>query len=356
MKSRRSAPFLAVRRELERAVGTPLTDKQWDALCNIGDVGVVAQGGGSIEPLVEQFRMIEAAFSGAGQSDTHRPLQPRQRRFRPLAALATHRSLELSYQEALSAVVAELAREDPEVIAFRREVLDGRLLIDMPSLEQRDSVTDWLEREIAREQPLLAAGGAAAVWFTYSEVFEEGPIQARVAPGGILDRLRTLGETLAAHYRWSPAAAIAFVLTDEEPTIDAVTAKIEGDVTLPALSRISLSIDPVMPPAAVARAYQQARSHLARRRIREMPPKSLALAAFAAWRPPREPLKQQIWLWNAWVAEVHPEWRYDPARNTQRANFARDRKQASKRLLAPMEGLVWGKDTLAFDVHGDLRE
>lgn len=159
-----------------------------------------------------------------------------------------------------------------------------------------------------------------------------------------MDRLRQLAERLADQYHWQPAAAAAFVLADVQPNVATFRVTILPDHHLPTLSRVVIEVDPYRTPDEVAEAYHQVRDRLTRSRPRMMSEKHLGLGAFAAMRPPREPLATQMAAWNATVPD--PKWRYE---TRHAANFARDRANALARLVHPEYQLPAREETISYD-------
>lgn len=244
-------------------------------------------------------------------------------------------------QAALSRVLAALATRDPGVVAFRRDVLGGRLLT-------HEEVGPWIQQQ-------AEADGPAAVWVSvllppgvrprlgerltvtlnrahgveipvlcYTVPSDRWVRTIPVAAEGVLGQLQQLSQRLSRHYGWHEAAATVFVLTGATPYATAlrITTRMRPD--LPALGRFVLEIDPVLTPAEVAARYRRVRSEaLGKERVRPQSPKHLALAVFAV-ECPDGTLRQRMALWN----ERYPEWRYQHV-----TNFGRDLKAAVQRLL-----------------------
>ncbi len=330
-----------IRVEVERQLGTRLTAKQWKILVDAGDVGALLQGVGTIHDLVRQVQKLQEAFGATATTDIA-PVQIRPRE--QISPRRKDNAQEYSFtrQDALCLAVAARAAKDPEVLAFRDEVLDDCLLAYTLD-SSREGVEEWIPRQIERERPQLEAFPGEPPQLTYIEAIGQGLELTPVVAGGVLDRLRVLGDRLAARYRWQAPAAIAFVLVgDVVPTIEVLTATIEPNPVVPALSRITLSVDPAATPAAVARGYRQARNHIAQARAKQ--PKTLFLAAFAAERPHRESIPLQMAAWNATVPD--PAWQYSP---DQGPNFVRDRNLAIARLVRPTDQLPAQEETFNYD-------
>jgi hypothetical protein len=330
----------AIRAAVEHALGAPLTDKQWKVLFDSGEVRAVNHGG-SVKELVRQVRRMREAF---GDAPISARIPPAARPRTEIVPAAGGDSYVFSRQDALCLAVAAEATRDAEVVAFRRDVLNDRL--PTYALDRgREGVETWVSRQWDVERPQREALSGDLPELTYIEYVGQGLRTLPVVPGGILDRLRQLGDRLAKHYHWQPHAAVAFVLSDDAvPNISVLTATVEPNQRVPALTRITVTADPAATPAAVARAYRAARNRIAQARAREMHPKTLYLAVFAAERPPREPIAPQLAAWNARVPE--PEWQYRPE---QAANFVRDRNAALRRLLRPEYQLPSQEETITYD-------
>lgn len=146
---------------------------------------------------------------------------------------------------------------------------------------------------------------------------------------GMMERLRRLGEQLAARYGWDEADAVTFILTGDLPRVMAIDAEIRIDKDIPTHSRIVLTIDPTLTPARVEVYYRQIRKQVVRR-YRSLQPKALELIRFVASRPDGETALQRMDAWNKLWAKWHPKWRYN-----LESNFSRDCKMARQRLLHP---------------------
>lgn len=331
-----------VRTAVERHLGRPLTDKQWHVLVKWGDVGAVRLGAGQVSTLVQQARDMLESYGG---ETTPKASPPQARARTEIAPSPAGDSYRFTRQDALCIAVAALAAKDPEVIAFRREVLEDQLptyALD----SSREGVEEWIPRQIERERPQLAAIAGEPPLLTYIKVIGHELETTPVAPGGVLDRLRVLGDRLAARYRWAPHAATAFALSgDVIPTIEVLTATIQPNHDVPALTRITLAVDPAATPAAVARAYEQARGRIAEKRARELHPKTYFLAAFAAERTPQESLERQIEEWNRLIPDAKWGYTYDE----QRYNFERDRDSALERLVRPAYQLPAQEEPINYD-------
>jgi hypothetical protein len=155
-----------------------------------------------------------------------------------------------------------------------------------------------------------------------------------VRENGVLDRLRIISEELSRNYEWQAAQATAFVLTNEPPSIAPLMCTVRKR-SVPALSRIELTIDPAMSPRELAEAYRKLRSQVVGRRHRNLTAKHSTLAVFRSSRPQRETLEESRRAWN----KQYPKWRYRAA-----STFGTHCAVAMRRLLDPgqvsLAGLV----------------
>ncbi len=176
---------------------------------------------------------------------------------------------------ALARVLAAEAAQLPEVAAFRRNVLGGRLLrpeqIAAWIVRQTKTQGGKLRRPTCYVRVPLSDSGELAVWrprsgFRYEVEtlsYPPGtgawtntvPIRANTA----LACLKFIARQLERAFGWKEATAIAFALTDipPVPTLGAVTLK-RGSRR--AADRIQLEVSPRLGPRQIAKLYSGARS------------------------------------------------------------------------------------------------
>jgi hypothetical protein len=170
--------------------------------------------------------------------------------------------------------------------------------------------------------------------FEFRFLFYEVPGEPKVKKiptflRGVLEDLRQLSERLSTQYGWTVAQATTFVLTDEAPSISAITYGLK-ERELPSLTRIMLDIDPTLSPKEVGEFYRRIRQEVLGARHRDMTEKHLQLAIFAATRPDGVTWAKRMDEWN----NTHPdEWNYEDS-----AQFAHDCILARKRLLGTEKG------------------
>lgn len=228
---------------------------------------------------------------------------------KPAPLLASPRS---DRQEVLSFLLAREASMRGDVQAFRREVLDGRLLT-------LDGVPSWVMDEDGQ-----TGTGTPAGILEYLGA-EAWPLRQRTIEGGSLERLRLLGAGLSDVYGWEPAQATSFVLTGLSPLVPAIRCATVGGVPSSSTLRIVLAVDPVTSPRDLASYYKRARARETQDRSGSVTRKQLKLAAFVAER------SEQSWpeLMEAWNRNF-PRSRYSDTKG-----FQRDAVSARRALLDP---------------------
>lgn len=120
-------------------------------------------------------------------------------------------------------------------------------------------------------------------------------------------------------------------------------------------SRITMVIDPALPPEYVADFYQSIRKSAdfyGDTKVRPLTERALLLAAFSATTDDNERAADQVRRWNA----QHPEHAYDENDSAAVSNFRRDYKQARERLLHPKLGRQILREMVSHtvvDAHGN---
>ncbi|GAA1778214.1 hypothetical protein GCM10009735_05370 [Actinomadura chokoriensis] len=255
---------------------------------------------------------------------------------------------------AVSQLVAVSARQDPDVVTFRRNYLgddlmqwaeveswikaqaerDGGRTLDITCAMEAGRVTlekggGWLvDPPLARFQ-----GKVSTRFLSYAVPDDDWRRIIPVAAGGVLDRLRVLADSLASYYAWTSGQATTFVLTDLTPQVSTIRARDLGikwrhGVSHAWARRIVLTIDPMASPEDVVRAFQDVRRREGLDRVRALSPKKARLAAFACAEHRDKPWADRLQLWN----DEFPQWAY-----SHQSNFRRDALKARSRLLYPGE-------------------
>lgn len=192
------------------------------------------------------------------------------------------------------------------------------------------------------------------------------PVRQTVPRLGALGELAELSQKLAERYRWHPAWASLFVLVGTQPVVLAYTAsaQIRHGVSGAAGTRVTLTVDPALPPQQVAELYGQIRAAIqpepprraqslrSYRLAEHVGPHLLHHPSVRGTKRRGRPRKAHppgalvynvgpvdcTWqdlrrTWNARYSEVDEDgktWRYD-----SQSNFTRDAQQAFRRLLDP---------------------
>lgn len=154
-----------------------------------------------------------------------------------------------------------------------------------------------------------------------------------VSRGSVLDELREVSEELSALCPpWEEAQAAWFTLTDEVPSVSALTGKV--NVTKNSVAnygKISLSVEPWISADSVRQAYQDMQKAVLRRKNRPIFERNLAVFRFVVAELRSLLPRDQMWRlhsmevpsWRAlcarWNREVRQEWRYEDVRHFRRA-------------------------------------
>lgn len=227
--------------------------------------------------------------------------------------------------EALAEILTIRARRDPDVIAFRSDVLENQLV-------ELDDVPRWIRDTAAEDGPttwFVPDDDTAGDYFTsekiqYVSSYYGGHVLARpIRMSGVLRRLRSVGRRLVQGFGWPEHWTVAFVLTDvppPKPMIFGYTVN-ESSSTVPAMDWLELRVNPyVVSPRDLAIAYREIRSKsFGIKRVDRMSAKTAALAVH--WeRSEGQTLDERRAAWN----RNHPEWRYPESAG----NFKRDAQGA----------------------------
>jgi len=267
----------------------------------------------------------------------------------------------ITRNKVLAEIVATHANQEPEVVQFREEVLEGTLLkaheiqpwitqehekergrpaifLDAVPLPVGHDIRDGVHGGIVPDPPIAVgeehpAGRLRFELLDYGTPDTAWVRRVPVAHGGILARLHHLSITLAQRYRWQPAQATAFVLTGLPPVLPAIDATWDssffqtqaGDVT--ALSRLVLTIDPTLSPKEVHNHFQAIRQRILGAKWRDLNEDQLKLARFVLHRPQEETWRQRMAAWNT----EFQRWSY----GDDLGHFRRDCLHAIQKLMTP---------------------
>lgn len=210
---------------------------------------------------------------------TSKPPHARARR-RPLGSSWLH------HAAALTQRMAELARADAQVQAFRRDVLGDRLL-------RSDEVDQWVK------------------------------VQKPHTPA--LTRLDDLAKKLAGWFWWEESHARRFLLTDTTPPRAALRARTQLHIAAVGAPRVVLEVEMWVPPDQVRRVYGELQDRLqapARRHAltRALTPRAVTLVGFIESTPGS--WGQRLARWN----KDYLAWKFDDRRNFQRTYDAAKRR------------------------------
>jgi len=230
-------------------------------------------------------------------------------------------------REALSVLFAQLASKDREVKNFREKVLNSKFPLAAKKVENWLKSQDKEDEKNAGESP---ERGERIDYFVPKDEYERGFYPYK---GEKLDHLAKISERLSDTYNWSKAQAVDFVLTGNSPFIPQLDVQWKYSLSLPAASRIVLTVDPAMTAREVAEIYRSARRDMLKKdkkdkaRFRLQSEKHLHLAIFDAQQPDGDTYRKKMKAWND---QCPKQWKY-----TQESNFGRDCKKAIERLLQP---------------------
>lgn len=331
-----------LREQLAEILGTSIPDATWQYLEEKFYVSEVQQGQMSIDTFAEEATKL-LRLSGAS-------VQPKISRsgdfFIPGSPVADSDRR----TQAISEILAGLARERTDVLSFRESQLEGRLL-DFEDVEswingeretqgppttflklalkshelRRDTVGFALDPplKLTKIPDAMEPEFSAAV-LSYATQDSSWTQTVAVNSDSNLGQLSRLSKSLARSYRWQEAQATVFVLTDLIPVVSPMRVSIKRSFGIDALSRVTIVADPTVPPGKITDAFKRARLELLGARPRSLSDKHTSLVRFCNNRPENETWGARMESWNL----AHPEWSYPEIKN-----FIRDANQGLRRLL-----------------------
>lgn len=308
--------------------------------------------------IANEARKVIAA--GGGSSDRSEPMLGRRSRL-TTGGTATEEKRKVLLAQRRKAVSILLAREaaaEPDVLAFRADVLGGQMLsptgaekwilaqkmatpaptkwVTVPVPDDASLGFDESTHGLYTDPPVLISerpiGDASIEFRTLDYVAPSSSFVLRVptAKGTPLDRLRLISERLSKIYAWQKGQATTFVLTDSVPLVSMVRSSVRKSPPVPVAARITLEIDPVLRPAEVADHYRRIRDKTFGSRFRPLQEKATHLALFLAEQPEDLPWKTRLSVWNSEWCQDRPEWRYT---ESGIKSFTRDCHSARRKLL-----------------------
>lgn len=145
---------------------------------------------------------------------------------------------------------------------------------------------------------------------------------------------------LSGHVPWSESEAVAFILSGWVPPLS--KARIRTSFShgyYPALSRLSIEVDPRLTPKEVGQLYNRMRARYMQGRDRPMDEKHLALAVFTEkTRRDGTPWSELRERWNA----EHPDWAFPACDDVFAKRFALECRTAWSRVTGEKWGHHWG--------------
>jgi len=301
----------ADRWEVEKSLGLPLSDAQWEVLVDPDWLDSYRHAGHP-DDLAEAFLALARRF-GQRAGQAQKGTVPR----------SPHLD---EYERAVAAVLAQEAAERRPVEDFRDEELGGQLLEEARLEEWMTARADEAKR---LDQELTGKPFPRNPLFLLDyRLGGEDEVRSVWAGQGVLARLRKVTIWLADTYPWDAADGAAFLLCGRTPPVRAIEVAFAAPHPryAAASARITLSVDPVLSPARVAEVYRATRRRVFRTRHRSLTVKHLRLARWALRKSDGVTWIQLMREWNA----DYPNWRQE-----RPSNFARDCTQAMERLLNP---------------------
>lgn len=236
--------------------------------------------------------------------------------------------------EALARIAAAEAARHPLVLAFRQDVLGGKLLEpqDVPNwIETRareeeptwcvtlrvpappprpkpGRVLDGVNMEAVRKAASQAGPDSVTGWRPESlpYVAADGlPARVAISAEGVLAQLKRAAEELAWLFGWDIADAVTFVLSGKVCERPHIRARIVEPAWGPPVIR--LEADPSTPARQVVEVYKELRRRASRGASRKIGERVAELAVFLAER------RNSGLTWAELAAEWnrrHPKWRY----------------------------------------------
>jgi len=320
----------SVKKALRKALGREPREDIWEELVNLSYVSDAIIDG-EIDNVLEHYT----------EQDERYPLQRSAKpKIRSFVSEPPDERLQYIWK-----ILAWDAEHEPEVISFRQEVLDNKLISE-------NKVLDWINKLKNKEQPkdilktksikfsfkasphmaieLANAGGKIDADIDLKSVNTPNKTEGKtilIPYGGILGRLFKLSEHLRSRYDWRESEAVKLILSGIAPKPLLGYGSISSHPFYQSLNKIDLKISIHLSQNEVARVYSKFRSQLSplfQNRNRPMSEKHIQLAFFYHTHKPMK-YREMMIIWNGEHPSKNPY--------IQVTNFARDAKHAHLRLL-----------------------
>lgn len=145
-----------------------------------------------------------------------------------------------------SRLIAEQAEKDPQVIEFRREVLNGKIL------EPAD-IPKWIQQTNKLDCQLQNGSGYSPELLEWGEDGEDGVVhRLPIRQGGKLHLLYDLATDLARQYGWKRVEAVHFILGNQKFVLPSLAASVRPD-------EITIRIYHYVSPRELADFYRKVR-------------------------------------------------------------------------------------------------
>jgi uncharacterized protein (DUF2132 family) len=239
---------------------------------------------------------------------------------------------------ALAVMLAAEARTDPDVVAFRRDVLNDRLFATL------DAAVEWITPMVDGDLGPIQTPDGGLEWPMLPYEWPDSPFAHNLPATSVTARtLSTLVHRLAEHFGWHPAQATTFVLCGITPAPSVL--RVSTHLAKPAWKcRVVIEAHPIVDPKEVQAAYKNARKQFmgwafTGERIRTRETKTYRVAAWVAEND------ADSWpdLLEGWNAE-HPNERFSTPSELRRIAL-----RGAESVMGP--GTTWrlGDDDLAED-------
>ena len=351
-----------IRLALEERLNRPVSDELMGFLMKRGYIEDVEVDAMDVNELADVARDIIKAGGGvAGGREAPRMLRRGNGSKEPSPT-------PLLRSQALSVLLGKEAEKEPEVQAFRQEVLGGNLLdvhlveswvTSQAALDGPETIWLKVPVEYAADGSITSqsvSGGGSGSWRLEGKESVLGDIEVRyveysvpggewlklqaTASGGVLERLWRISRfPLALNYPWTSAQGSMFVLTGLYPELRGIEPQSMMPRSVKAATRITLVIDPTVTPDEVRDEYHRLRQQILVGRYKTRSDKHLRLAAFIAERPDTESWQDRMLAWN----KAYPESGFDGYEYSHRSNFTRDARRVCQDLLDPAYRFSWAQ-------------